>query len=74
MESEVWVEPVLADQARQRHLLQVQRVDGLIGDLLAGLESLGILDDAIVVVAAPRTTGSASSPTPRGRDITDGNA
>ena len=71
-ESEVWVEPVLADQARQRHLLQVQRVDGLIGDLLARLESLGILDDAIVVVTADH--GISFRPdTPR-RDITDGNA
>ena len=71
-ESEVWVEPVLADQARQRHLLQVQRVDRMIGDLLARLESLGILDEAIVVVTADH--GISFRPdTPR-RDITDENA
>ena len=71
-ESEVWVEPVLADQARQRHLLQVQRVDRMIGDLLAKLESLGILEEAIVVVTADH--GISFLPdTPR-RDITDENA
>ncbi len=71
-ESEVWVEPVLADQARQRHLLQVQHVDRMIGDLLAKLESLGILEEAIVVVTADHGISFVPD-TPR-RDITDGNA
>jgi hypothetical protein len=51
-ESEVWVEPVLAGQAQQRFLLQVQWVDAMIGDLLARLESEGVLEEAVVVVTA----------------------
>jgi hypothetical protein len=71
-ESEVWVEPVLADQAYQRHLLQVQAVDRMIGDLLARLDSVGILDEAILVVTADH--GISFRPdTPR-RVITEENA
>jgi hypothetical protein len=51
-ESEIWVEPALANQAYQRHLLQVQAVDRMIGELLDSLEISGVLDDAIVVVSA----------------------
>jgi hypothetical protein len=71
-ESEVWVDGVLAGQAQQRFLLQVQRVDELIGDLLARVESVGILDEAVVVVTADH--GISFQPdTPR-RAITDANA
>jgi hypothetical protein len=51
-ESETWIDPVLSDQARQRHLLQIQAMDGLIGDLLNRLESTGVMDDALLVVTA----------------------
>jgi hypothetical protein len=51
-ESEIWTDPVLTDQARQRHLLQIQAMDGLVGDLLDRLESTGSLDEALVVVTA----------------------
>jgi len=51
-EEGVWVDPVLAAQAQQRHLLQVQAVDSLIGDLLRTLEVEGVLDEALIVVTA----------------------
>jgi hypothetical protein len=71
-ESEVWVEPVLAGQAQQRFLLQVQWVDALIGDLLARLESEGVLDDAVVVVTADH--GISFQPDTSRRAITPENA
>ena len=71
-ESEVWVEPALAAQGYQRHLLQVQAVDRMLGDLLARLESVGILDEALLVVTADHGT-SFRPGTPR-RDITVDNA
>ena len=52
LEDEAWVDQALAEQAYQRHLLQVQYVDRLIEDLLARLEQVGILDEAILVVTA----------------------
>jgi hypothetical protein len=51
-ESETWVDPVLAELAHQRHLLQAQAMDGLVGDLLDRLESVDMLDEAILVVTA----------------------
>jgi hypothetical protein len=69
---EVWLDPVLANEGHQRHLLQVQIVDRMIGDMLDRLESVGILDEAIVVVAADH--GAAfQSEAPR-RAVTDENA
>jgi len=52
LESEIWVEPALAHQAYQRHLLQVQMTDGMIGEMLDRLETMGILEEALVVVTA----------------------
>ena len=52
LDSEVWIEPVLANQAYQRHLLQVQAVDRMIGELLTRLESRGLLEEALLVVTA----------------------
>ena len=51
-EDEYWVDRVLANQAYQRHLLQVGKVDQMIGDLLARLDDVGVLDEAIMVVTA----------------------
>lgn len=51
-EDELWFEQALAEQAYLRHLLQVQYVDRLIGNLLARLDQVGILDEAILVVTA----------------------
>ena len=52
LDTEVWVEPVLAREAYQRHLLQLQAVDDMVGDLLAKLEAEGLLDEAVLVVSA----------------------
>lgn len=38
--------------ARQQHLLQVEYVDALLGEVLDRLERTGVLDDAVVVVTA----------------------
>ncbi len=42
----------LADQALQRHLLQVGGVDGLLGELLARLDALDMYDRSLIVVCA----------------------
>ena len=48
-----WVGPQwLADQGFQRHLLQTQYADRLLGNLFAALEEEGIYDRALIVVAA----------------------
>jgi Sulfatase len=69
---EVWTEPALAHQAYQRHLLQVQMMDRLIGDLLDRLESTGVLDEAILVVTADH--GASFQPATSRRAITTANA
>jgi hypothetical protein len=51
-EDEVWFDQALADQGYQRQLLQVQYVDRLLGRLIARLEQLEVLDDAMLVVTA----------------------
>lgn len=38
--------------ARQRHLLQVRYLDGLVGEVVERLRSAGMYDDAVVVVTA----------------------
>jgi Sulfatase len=51
--SQGWIGPQWqVDQGFQRHVLQVQYVDRLLGRLLDALESAGIFDDAVVVVTA----------------------
>lgn len=45
-------DPWPVNQVYQRHLLQVQFVDTLIGRLIARLEALGIYDETLLVVAA----------------------
>jgi hypothetical protein len=51
-ESEIWTDPVLTDQGHQRHLLQAQAMDDLVGDLLNRLETVGMMDDTLLVVTA----------------------
>jgi hypothetical protein len=72
LESDVWVDRVLANQAYQRHLLQAQAVDGMIGDLLTKLESVGVLDESVIVVTADHGV-SFKPDTPR-REVTASNA
>jgi hypothetical protein len=48
-----WIGPQWqVDQGFQRHVLQVQYVDRLLGRLLDALHSTGVWDDAVVVVTA----------------------
>lgn len=42
----------LVDQAYQQHLLQVQYVDTIVGELIARLEETGLYDDALIVILA----------------------
>ena len=51
--SKGWIGPQWqADQAFQRHVLQVQYTDRLVGALLDKLRARGLFDDAVVVVTA----------------------
>ena len=51
--SKGWIGPQWqVDQGFQRHVLQVQYVDRLVGGLLSALRSRGLYDDAVVVVTA----------------------
>jgi hypothetical protein len=48
-----WIGPQWqADQGFQRHVLQVQYVDRLVGSLLDELRARGLYDDAVIVVTA----------------------
>ena len=48
-----WTGPQwLVDQGFQRHVLQVQYTDRLLGELLDRLRSTGVFDDAVIVVTA----------------------
>jgi hypothetical protein len=42
----------LVDQSFQRHVLQVQYVDALVGELLDAVRAAGLYDDAVVVISA----------------------
>jgi Sulfatase len=51
--SQGWIGPQWqVDQGFQRHVLQVQYVDRLVGRLLDALRTRGLFDDAVIVVAA----------------------
>jgi hypothetical protein len=52
LQDEDWIEPVLANQAYQRHLLQVETVDRLLGDLMSTLDQAGSLEESLIVVTA----------------------
>jgi hypothetical protein len=53
LESVGWTGPQwVVDQGFQRHILQAQYVDRLVGALLAKLRATGVYDDAVIVVAA----------------------
>ncbi len=49
-----------AELGRQRHLLQAQYVDGLVGQVVADLKQRGIYDDSLLVVTADH--GAAFTP------------
>jgi hypothetical protein len=62
-----WVGPQWqVDQGFQRHVLQVQYVDRLLGRLLDALRARGVFDDAVIVVTADHgaafTTGQPRRP------------
>jgi Sulfatase len=49
---DTWADRWLALQAYERHLLQAQFVDALLGKLLDRLQRLGVYDESLVVVTA----------------------
>jgi hypothetical protein len=68
--SKGWIGPQWqVDQAFQRHVLQTQYVDRLVGGLLDALRARGIFDDAVIVVTADHgasfTTGQPRRPANR---------
>jgi hypothetical protein len=53
LEAVGWTGPQwVVDQGFQRHILQVQYTDRLVGELLDKLRATGLYDDAVIVVAA----------------------
>ena len=67
----VWSDQPAADVGRQRHLLQLQLTDRLVGDVLDRLRSLGTYDESLVVVTADHGVAfTADSPI---RGVDEGN-
>ncbi len=64
-------DPRAAALGWQRHLLQVEYVDRLIGRLVAHLKRIGLYDRALVVVTADH--GAAFRPGDHSRVVTEGN-
>jgi len=52
LEDNVWSSPAAADLALQRHLLQAQFADRLLGELIEQLEAEGIYDESLIVFTA----------------------
>ncbi len=52
LDDDVWGSEAAADLALQRHLLQAQYADRLLGELLDRLDATGVYDDALVVFTA----------------------
>jgi Sulfatase len=58
MVDERWVaDSYFAEQAHQRHLLQVGYVDTVVGKILDRLEEIGVYDDSLVVMVADHGVG-----------------
>jgi hypothetical protein len=67
----VWTDEELANQAYQRHLLQVAFVDRLLGRLVDRLKEVGLYDRAVLVVTADH--GISFRPGEPYRAVTPGN-
>ncbi len=61
-----WSTPWSAISGRQRHLLQLQATDTLLGQIIAKLRGVGAWDDSLVVVTADHGVGFAPGDPPRG--------
>jgi hypothetical protein len=48
----IWDDPASAERARQQHLLQLERTDELLGEVLDSLDASGLWDEALIVVTA----------------------
>lgn len=70
-EGENWADqPWQVDQARQRHLLQMQYTDAVIGRIVERMEEVGIYDDAIFLLTADHGIGFDAGEGIRGLDNT----
>ena len=67
-----WYDQGAADEARQRHLLQLQYADRLLGDALDRLQAESWWDDALVVVTADHGISFTDEQSLRG--VSEGNA
>jgi hypothetical protein len=61
-------QPWLVQQARQRHLLQMQYTDAVIGRIMDRMEDVGIADDAIFILTADHGISFESGGTIRALD------
>jgi hypothetical protein len=66
-----WVDEDVASRARQRHLLQMQFTDRLLGDVFDRLRSLDRYDESMVIVTADH--GAAFTPGEPFRGVSEGN-
>lgn len=53
----VWTDPVLAGVARQRHILQLQASDTLLGQIIGKLQRHGVYEKSLIVVTADHGEG-----------------
>ncbi|HEY1738416.1 MAG TPA: sulfatase-like hydrolase/transferase, partial [Acidimicrobiia bacterium] len=67
-----WLDPYSAAIARERHLLQLQAGDALLGKIIARLKAIGAWDNSIVVVTADH--GIAFSSGKAARSVQKGDA
>ncbi len=70
---EYWTseEPWLPEFSRRRHLLQLQHVDHLVGELVARLEALRMFDETLLVITADH--GASFEPGAASRVVTEDN-
>jgi hypothetical protein len=67
-----WQTPFMAEAGRQRHLLQLQRADVLLGQMLQRLDDLDRYDESLVIVTADHGVAFDAGEPIRG--LSDGNA
>jgi hypothetical protein len=59
---------------RQRHLLQAQYTDGVLGSIVDGFTKAGLYDEALVIVVADHGIGFVPGHTARGVNLPEGDA